>query len=421
VTSGELAESHRPDFATGIAVWRRGLGLVRDTVRQELVHHQLMVHLPRPSASEPVRVLDVGCGQGTQALWLARSGYQVTGLDPSDELLALAEEALASEGTDVRDRVRLRQGTIEQCQDAGAPFDVVCCHGVVMYLPSLEEAARQLVAAVRPGGLVSVLSKNRANLAWRAAMNANWQGALAAFDAHSYTNRLGVDHARADDPDEVTAVLASLGADTLAWYGVRLFTDHWGDVEPPEDFEALVRAEQEAGRRDPYRRLAGATHVVAKRCPSSVPEVREATADDRDWLRAVISAAWGLPVVSGSGAHDPTTLSCLVAWEGDRRVGALTYRVGKSAMEVVTLNSLDENHGIGSILLAEAHRRAREAGLRLWLLTADNNVRAIAFYLRRGMEIVAVHRDFAQSVRAVKPSADIGFRHSLEFAYGDPR
>jgi 2-polyprenyl-3-methyl-5-hydroxy-6-metoxy-1,4-benzoquinol methylase len=33
-------------------------------------------------------------------------------------------------------------------------FDVVCCHGVAMYLPSLEETVKALVAATRPGGLV---------------------------------------------------------------------------------------------------------------------------------------------------------------------------------------------------------------------------------------------------------------------------
>lgn len=140
-----------------------------------------------------------------------------------------------------------------------------CRFGSVTYLPSLAEVVEELVAATRPGGLVSVLSKNRANLVLRFALARDFEEALAAFESRSYTNRLGVEGARSDDPEEVIGTLSDAGADTLAWYGVRLFTDHWGDVEPPAEIEMILQAEEEAGRRDPYRRLASATHVIARR------------------------------------------------------------------------------------------------------------------------------------------------------------
>jgi SAM-dependent methyltransferase len=189
----------------------------------------------------------------------------VAGLDPSDELLAVATDALKLEDQKVRQRVALYRGGLEEWDSAGGDFDVVCCHGVVMYLPSLEEAIVDLVAAARPGGLVSVLSKNQANLPLREAMAGKWESALAAFDARSYTNRLGVEDARSDHPEEVLGALSSAGALPITWYGVRLFTDHWGDVEPPADMEVILRAEEAAGQRDPYRRLAALTHVIARR------------------------------------------------------------------------------------------------------------------------------------------------------------
>ena len=261
----DVAASGPAGFARAVPAWQARLGLVRDAVRQELVHRQLMAHLPDPAAGAVVRVLDVGCGQGTQLVRLARAGYAVVGLDPSDELLDLARQSLKSEGDEVRSRVRLRQGGIGDWRRAGLDFDVVCCHGVVMYLPSLAEAVRELVAACRPGGLVSVLSKNRNNLALRAAMAGDWEGAVTAFDRRSYTNRLGVEGARADDPEEVLAALSVAGAEPVAWYGVRLFTDHWRDVESPPEIAAILEAEAEAGRRDPFRRMAALTHVVARR------------------------------------------------------------------------------------------------------------------------------------------------------------
>lgn len=254
-----------PDFGAAVSAWRQRLGLVRDVVRQELVHRQLIDHLPDLGSATAVRVLDIGCGQGTQLLRLAIAGYHVTGLDPSRELLALAEKAVVGAGPDVADRVVLKLGSIGDWRTVGEDFDAVCCHGVVMYLPSLQDAVLQLVEAARVGGVISILAKNRANLAFRAAMSGDWSGTLSAFEARRYTNRIGVNNARADDPEDVIEALAAAGAETLAWYGVRLFTDHWGDVEPPPEMDRILQAEIEAGRHDPYRHLASATHVIARR------------------------------------------------------------------------------------------------------------------------------------------------------------
>jgi len=255
-------------FGPGVAAWREGLGQVRDAVRQELVTRQLADHLPPPgsSSSGPVTVLDLGCGQGTQAIRLARAGYQVTGVDRSEELLAVAQDARGTEAPDTRDRLRFQRADIGDLDtEFAVAFDVVCCHGVLMYLPSLDDGVAQVAGAARPGGLVSVLTRNRASLAMRAGLFGDWAEARAAFDARYYRNRLGIDQVRADDPDEVAAAIEAAGGRRVAWYGVRLFTDHWGDLDVPDDFADLVEAEAEAGRRDPYRSLAAFTHTIAVR------------------------------------------------------------------------------------------------------------------------------------------------------------
>jgi 2-polyprenyl-3-methyl-5-hydroxy-6-metoxy-1,4-benzoquinol methylase len=80
-------------FTAGEAEWRARLGTLRQIVRQELVARQLAAHLPTP----PARILDVGCGQGTQLLRLARHGHRVTGMDSSATLLADLDALLACE------------------------------------------------------------------------------------------------------------------------------------------------------------------------------------------------------------------------------------------------------------------------------------------------------------------------------------
>src|SRR3954447_14612233 len=62
--------------------WVERLGNLRNVVRQELITRQLGDHV-----TPPMTVLDVGCGQGTQALCLAAKGCRVTGFDASRELL----------------------------------------------------------------------------------------------------------------------------------------------------------------------------------------------------------------------------------------------------------------------------------------------------------------------------------------------
>lgn len=76
-------------FSPGLQRWIAGLGSVRDAVRQALVFEQLQSHLP--PGVRGLEVLDAGCGQGTQAILLARAGHRVTGIDSSEELLAEAE------------------------------------------------------------------------------------------------------------------------------------------------------------------------------------------------------------------------------------------------------------------------------------------------------------------------------------------
>ena len=225
--------------------------------------HQLEAALRNQFGERGVKVLDVGCGQGTQAVRLARAGHHVLGLDLSIELLGAAEAAAHQEPAEVKARLRFEHGDLlDLPPETRGQFDLVCCHGVVMYLPSLDGAVVALASTLRPGGLLSVLTRNRAGIAMRAAMAGDWAGAAAGFDATHYGNRLGIPNVRADEPTDVEAALAAANVDRTDWYGVRLFTDHWGDVAVPPDIDAIVAAEGEAGQRDPYRQLAALTHTL---------------------------------------------------------------------------------------------------------------------------------------------------------------
>ena len=145
-------------------------------------------------------------------------------------------------------------------------------------------------------------------------------------------------------------------------------------------------------------------------------EVRPDNDRDHAWVAETISHEWGLPIVSISGPHDPTELARFVAIEAHERLGLITYRTTDEDCEVVTLNSLRPNRGAGTALLRAVKQMADERGLRLWLITTDDNSKAIRFYENRGMTRRALHRDFVNVVRRYKPDSE-GYRDAIEFSY----
>lgn len=214
-----------------------------------------------------LRVLDVGTGRGDQALRLARAGHQVTGVERDPAMISAVREALAAEPRGIRDRVRLVEG---DGRDTGVhflpgSFDVVLCHGVLMYVAEPDPLLAGLARMVAQGGLLSLLVRNADALAVRPGLSGDWAGALAAFDTTACRDRLGVD-VRADRLRTLTATLDGIGAPLHSWYGVRVFTDTApDDAQAPDDLETLLAVEERAGRTDPYRGVAALLHLCGVR------------------------------------------------------------------------------------------------------------------------------------------------------------
>ncbi|MDQ0796777.1 SAM-dependent methyltransferase [Streptomyces sp. B1I3] len=208
-------------------------------------------------------------GQGTQALRLARAGHTVTGLESDGEMLGTAQDALAGEPEGIRERVRFIEG---DGRDTGVhflpgSFDVVLCHGVLMYVSEPDPMLAGLARMLAPGGLLSLLVRNADALAMRPGTAGDFGAALAAFDTDTYRNRLGLD-VRADRLGALTATLAGIAAPLHTWYGVRVFTDNVSNESPLPDADELARVlavEDRAGRTDPYRGVAALLHLCGVR------------------------------------------------------------------------------------------------------------------------------------------------------------
>lgn len=127
--------------------------------------------------------------------------------------------------------------------------------------------------------------------------------------------------------------------------------------------------------------------------------------EDRPDVAAFIGARWGSPnIVTRAREHDASLLPGYLIREHGRLVGTITLSIEGPECEVVTIDAAEEGRGIGTAMLAVAEKHARAAGCdRIWLVTTNDNLRALYFYQRQGFRIMSVHRDAVTRSREIKP------------------
>jgi SAM-dependent methyltransferase len=132
----------------------------------------------------PARLLDVPCGSGRHALALAARGYDVTGVDLSDDAIARATEAAGALPARFV-RADMRDFPVE------APFDAAICMGnSIGYFGAEGMAALfdRLAAALRPGGKLVIDSATCAESLFPLP-----EGREIAFERGSYASRYAYD------------------------------------------------------------------------------------------------------------------------------------------------------------------------------------------------------------------------------------
>jgi 2-polyprenyl-3-methyl-5-hydroxy-6-metoxy-1,4-benzoquinol methylase len=107
------------------------------------------------------RVLEVGCGIGTDSVNFARAGAQLTAVDLSGESLRIARQRAEVMG--VADRIQFVQANAEELTEAlgDARFDLVYSFGVVHHTPHPDRALAQIRALTAPGGMLKLMVYHR--------------------------------------------------------------------------------------------------------------------------------------------------------------------------------------------------------------------------------------------------------------------
>lgn len=155
-------------------------GFFRDL---EQYHFEKLHHLPRLVPFEGFagrRVLEVGCGAGTDLIRFARNGAIPTGVDLAASAIRLATDNFALEGR----KAGLLVADGEALPFPDASFDLVYAHGVVQYTTDDQALVRDCRRVLKPGGTAIFQVYNR--ISWLNALSRVTKVELEHVDAPVY-------------------------------------------------------------------------------------------------------------------------------------------------------------------------------------------------------------------------------------------
>ncbi|WP_308312739.1 methyltransferase domain-containing protein [Streptomyces sp. ISL-11] len=255
-------------FSSAVSAWLEWRDSPWGRLGNTVVAANLDRHLA-PWGPTPLRVLDLAGGDGSHVLPLAARGHHVTVVDYAPAMLAAARDRAAAAG--VAERVTTVEADMTDLPasllDAG--YDVVLCHNFLQYVDDVTPALTAVAAAVRPGGLVSVLAANRHYAPLAAAVRDGDPGAaLAALDSRRGWAEVFGTALTLHTAEEVIAVMAGLGCTGIRHYGVRSFCDHLAEDRREDDpgfHAAMERLELAVTDRPPYMHTARAFQLIARR------------------------------------------------------------------------------------------------------------------------------------------------------------
>lgn len=142
-----------------------GYGMDPETHRHFTDFANMAVALALPAGA---KVLDVGCGSGWLSEYFARLGYDVTGIDISDDLIRMARERVASVpyNLDHESAISCRFlvhdiETAPLTGELGARFDAIICYDSLHHLVDERAVFRHLAAMLDVGGLLFILEGHK--------------------------------------------------------------------------------------------------------------------------------------------------------------------------------------------------------------------------------------------------------------------
>lgn len=145
----------------------------------------------------------------------------------------------------------------------------------------------------------------------------------------------------------------------------------------------------------------------------------------RPKVNQYVADEWAGPMIVTKGiSHNTSDTDGFISVIDGELTGYILYEIDNGQCEILVLQSICENRGIGSALIRAVIDVAKSNHCtRVWLITTNDNIHAIRYYQKFGFELKAVHINALDESRRQKPSIPlfgsegIPLKHEFEFDY----
>jgi SAM-dependent methyltransferase len=168
---------------------------------------ELFVQFANRTLSPGSLILDYGCGPGRISLMLARSGFDVLGVDPSEPMIAQAKEQ-DTQGLPVQFRIG------NESELGSDSYDAIVCSSVIEYVPEPDKLLQVFRDALRGRGILIISYYNRSLFNYFSSTNISRSKNPFACPHHQAWGRRGF-----------RKLLARNGFGCIA--GPKFFDFHW--------------------------------------------------------------------------------------------------------------------------------------------------------------------------------------------------
>lgn len=214
----------------------------------------------------PLRVLDIGAGQGQWAMEMLAAGHSVLLTDISQNMLDAARKKI--EESDLPDLAKqqarwLQCGVQEVARAVHETFDLVVCHAVMEWLEQPFLLLNWIAPLLAPHARVSLIFYNRDGLIFKNLLRANY----AKVEKRDFRgSKGGLTPLNPLAVDEVLAWVEAEGFELVCRSGIRVFHDYVLDKHNyQKDHDSVERLELAYSRVPPFRDLGRYQHFLLQK------------------------------------------------------------------------------------------------------------------------------------------------------------
>ncbi|XP_075227506.1 ubiquinone biosynthesis protein COQ3, mitochondrial [Lycorma delicatula] len=167
-----------------------------------------------PEYLKGIKIIEVGCGGGILCEPLARVGAEVTGIDPSQELILIAKDHAAENAATLKSAPLYINTNIEEHSVSNPNlYDVVVVSEVIEHVPNKEMFLESCIKILKPGGSLFITTPNRTRASWfGTVLIAENILKMLPRGVHDWNNFI--------TPTELKHLLAKLGCKTVLMNGM---------------------------------------------------------------------------------------------------------------------------------------------------------------------------------------------------------